>query len=264
MAENAVACKLPTFWSGSPEMWFRRAEAQFLICKVTDSKTKAALVLAQLDEVTAGFVHDVGLEGDTPFEKLQAALIKACGKSKRQRVAELFDCPAMGSESPERFGVRLQQLAEGVSVEDVIREVFLRGLPKDVSKTLVNHSGEFSDLSAKAGTFFTSSGAAINASSNTWTTSPQEPFSKSFCDESSASAEPMVSAHAAGPQYSRQPPRQRQGGSRAPRSRAPRSRQGGGDVEHRLCWYHDRWGRDARRCVEPCFWSGNAPAGNQR
>ena len=262
MAENAVACKLPIFWSGSPEMWFRRAEAQFLICKVTESKTKAALVLAQLDEVTAGFVHDVDLSGEDPYEKLQAALVKACRKSKRQRVAELLDCPAMGSESPERFGVRLLQLTEGVSVSDVVREVFLRGIPRDVSKTLVNHSGTFSDLTEKAGTFFTSSGAAINATdatSDSWTASPQRPFSRPFFDSASASAEPTASASAAGRQHFRQPPRQRQGDART-----SRFRQGGGDVEHQLCRYHKRWGRDAQRCEGPCLFAGNAPAGNRK
>ena len=256
MTENAVACKLPTFWSGSPDMWFRRVEAQFLICQVTVSKTKAALVLAQLDEVTAGFVHDVDLEKEDPYDFLKAALIKACGKSPRQRVAELLDCPAMGSETPERFGVRLQQLSEGLNIKDVVREVFLRGLPRDISKTLVNHSGEFGDLSAKAGTFFTSSGASINAA-NAFGSTPDQTrgLSLPFDDH----VEPMASASAAGRQQFRQPPRQRQGDFRA-----PRSRQGGGDVEHQLCRYHKKWGRDAQRCEGPCLFAGNAPAGNRK
>ena len=27
-----------------------------------------------------------------------------------------------------------------------------------------------------------------------------------------------------------------------------------------LCWYHRRFGNRARKCVQPCAWSGNAPA----
>ena len=146
----------------------------------------------------------------------------------------------MGSESPEHFGDRLLQLTEGISVGDVTREVFLRGIPRDVLKTLVNHAGTFADLTEKAGTFFTTSGAAINATdmmADSWSSSPQRPFSRPFSDGAfaSTSAEPVASASAAGHQHFRQPPRQRQSDARA-----PRSRQGGGDVEHQLCRYHKR------------------------
>ena len=33
--------------------------------------------------------------------------------------------------------------------------------------------------------------------------------------------------------------------------------------EKRLCFYHKRWGAKAHRCVIPCTWEGNPPAGPQ-
>ena len=286
-SHNAVRCTLPHFWPNSPHMWFRRVESQFELSHVTQSRTKAALVFTQLDEVAAGFVNDVSLDSPHPYETLKAALMAACGKTKRQRVAELIDGPTMGAETPERFAVRLTQLAEGLDIGDVIREAFLRGLPRDVAKTLVNTEGDFGELARKAGSFFTSSGASI-ASTSAYLPPPHAfsdpPYLDDLCLE-----EPQASASAAWPRRSRpsdaRPPRQqpddrrpsyprqqRSGDARAPHyrqerpaeTRASGSRQGGGDVESRLCAYHAKWGHRAHKCERPCAWSGNAPASNRR
>ena len=37
---NAVAIKLPTFWTAQPNIWFTQAEAQFHIKNVTQDITK--------------------------------------------------------------------------------------------------------------------------------------------------------------------------------------------------------------------------------
>ena len=275
-SQHAVRCALPAFWANSPQMWFRRVESQFHVSAVTVSKTKAALVFSQLDEVAAGFVTDVSLDGEDPYTELKAALMAACGKTKRQRVAELIDCPAMGAETPERYGVRLTQLAEGLVIGDVVREVFLRGIPRDVAKTLINHEGEFGELTKKAGSFFTSSGASISSASEFYATPA---FSDSPAMQDLYISDPPASASAAWPRQPRprnMAPRQRPDDTRAFHSRQERpddtrafhSRQGGGDAEHRnakvVCFYHRKYGRNAHQCEGRCVFSGNAPTGNRR
>ena len=60
MAEtNAVSIKLPTFWTTQPHVWFQQAEAQFTIRGVTADQTMYAYVVAALDQDTASRLLDL-------------------------------------------------------------------------------------------------------------------------------------------------------------------------------------------------------------
>ena len=50
---NAVALKLPTFWSHQPRVWFAQAEAQFTLHGVTVDSTKYSYLIAALPEDVA-------------------------------------------------------------------------------------------------------------------------------------------------------------------------------------------------------------------
>ena len=55
---NAVAVKLPTFWTQQPSVWFLQAEAQFHLCKITEDTTMYYYVVAALDQDTSHRVLD--------------------------------------------------------------------------------------------------------------------------------------------------------------------------------------------------------------
>ena len=60
MAEaNAVSLKLPIFWTSQPQVWFQQAEAQFTIRNITVDNTKYAYVVAALDQDTASRLLDL-------------------------------------------------------------------------------------------------------------------------------------------------------------------------------------------------------------
>ncbi len=56
---NAVSIKLPTFWTSQPQVWFQQAEAQFTIRNITADQTKYAYIVAALDQDTAGRLLDL-------------------------------------------------------------------------------------------------------------------------------------------------------------------------------------------------------------
>ena len=51
---QAVALKLPPFWTAQPAVWFQQAEAQFAIRGIVAEQTKYYYVLSALDQTTAG------------------------------------------------------------------------------------------------------------------------------------------------------------------------------------------------------------------
>ena len=57
--ENAVALKLPAFWTSQPDVWFIQAEAQFTLRNITADDTKYAYLVASLDQTTATRLLDL-------------------------------------------------------------------------------------------------------------------------------------------------------------------------------------------------------------
>ena len=50
---DAVAVKLPAFWTTNTTAWFAQTEAQFAICKITEDDTQYYHVVSALDSATA-------------------------------------------------------------------------------------------------------------------------------------------------------------------------------------------------------------------
>ena len=50
---NAVALKLPSFWTSQPAVWFIQAEAQFTLRNITADETKYAYCSLRLGPQTS-------------------------------------------------------------------------------------------------------------------------------------------------------------------------------------------------------------------
>jgi hypothetical protein len=58
-AGGAASVRLPPFWPNSPAAWFRSAEAQFVIKRVTSAIEKYYLVLGALGEAQVDLINNV-------------------------------------------------------------------------------------------------------------------------------------------------------------------------------------------------------------
>ena len=100
--ENAVALKLPTFWTSQPRVWLAQAEAQFVIRKITADDTKYYHVLSALDQDTATRLLDL-ISLPPPENKYQALkdrLVDTFGLSKRERASLLLHTRPLGDSKP--------------------------------------------------------------------------------------------------------------------------------------------------------------------
>ena len=99
---NAVAVKLPIFWSGNPEVWFTQVESCFATRKITVQKTQFDHVIQALDNSTADRVQAVILNpSETPYDTLKAALIDAFGKTQAQKDQEILNINGLGDKTPK-------------------------------------------------------------------------------------------------------------------------------------------------------------------
>ena len=90
---KATAVKLPSFWQGNPEVWFRQVESVFATrnLAITTQQTTFEYVIQALDNSIAERVQNNILEPpENPYNTLKAALIRAFGKTQAEKDQELL------------------------------------------------------------------------------------------------------------------------------------------------------------------------------
>ena len=99
---EAVAVKLPEFWTDDPEIWFLRAEAQFRSKSIIIDQTKFDYIITALDNRAAAEVKAVLLNPPEQgkYNALKTALLNAFGKSQLQKDAELINISGLGDKKP--------------------------------------------------------------------------------------------------------------------------------------------------------------------
>ena len=215
---QAVSLKLPEFWTDKPEVWFARVEAQFGTKNITVDQTKFDYVVSSLDNATAGEVEPIL---KTPpaadkYDALKAALLAAFGKTQAQKDSELLAIMGLGDMKPTALLRRLQSLNSDPAT--LFRAHFLALLPSEVRSILAGREiTELADLAKAADRVMEARGLDSHVAPVT-----------------------AQAAHAIS------------------NARRPRNRQGGGDIEenregNHVCFYHVRYGKEARRCQPWCL-----------
>lgn len=223
---NTVSVKLPEFWVANPNLWFKQAEAAFRRARITSSSTKYDYVLMKLPPDVMDAVADIinQVEDDTadPYEQLKTRLSNDFGMSKWQQVARLVEHPGLGDSRPSALMAQLLALLPpGEKAGTLFQYHFLRHLPADMRSILV--AAKIED----ARTLATQADLLWDA-------------------RGSDSKLHAISARQASPTARRRSP------SRDHHRRS--------STPGRLCFYHGRFGDEARRCQKPCSWAGNSPA----
>ena len=105
MANNAVAIKLPTFWTEQPDIWFTPAESQFQIRNISADETNYYHVVAALDQIAAK--HIITILSNPPEENkhgtLNDILINTYGLCEAERASQLLHLPGLGDSKPSEY-----------------------------------------------------------------------------------------------------------------------------------------------------------------
>jgi hypothetical protein len=147
---NAVAVKLPAFWTARPAVWFSQIEAQFATRQppITADLTKYNYVVAALDNSTAGEVEALILNppADNRYEILKTALIKAFGKTQAEKDNELLSLSGLGDRKPSGLLRHIRSL--NADPESLLRTLFMAQLPIEVRRVLAGSANNDLDVLA--------------------------------------------------------------------------------------------------------------------
>ena len=132
---NTAAVKLPPFWSGNPEVWFKQVESVFAIRKITVQQTKFDYVVQALDSPTAEKVQSVILSPpEDPYNTLRATLVEIFGKTQAQKDQEILNINGLGDKKPSELLQHIHNL--NADPATLVRAFFLTQLPPEVRQIL--------------------------------------------------------------------------------------------------------------------------------
>lgn len=243
---SRVTIKPPPFWQHNPVLWFAQLESQFVLAQITTDETKYSYVVAALTEDLAAEVQDI-LASPPETERYAAiknALIMRLSQSEAKRLEKLLRTEELGDRTPSQLLRRLRTLASNTVTDDVLRNIWLSRLPADTQKILTVCPGDLNALAQTADRIFemypTTGVAALTASQGN-TTSATLSSLQSQLAELTIQVSALQKAHKG--------QRKRYRSKSRNRSPAP---------THNICWYHRKFGKDARKCIPPC--KGNCDA----
>ena len=256
-------CKLPAYVPHDPLLWFRAVEANFNIHRVSTEKDRASLTIAALPEKQLQSVGDLL---DVPpadlYSAIKGRLLTVDGPTFQDSWSRCLRLPALRSgEKPTDVHRALTSWLSGHDPEDpFLRATFLDKMPGDLKRMLLARTDcTLAQLAAFADTIHSCNAQApavhrVDVHEDYLTRDApgaavdQPPvdggYNLQVCAIQAGSRKPAAAAGRSAP-----PPA---GGA------SSTQRHNGG-----FCWYHARFGVNARACKSGCTWSKNASSPGQ-
>jgi hypothetical protein len=235
-AGGVAAVRLNPFWASSPAAWFRTAEAQFTIRRVTCPLEKYYAVLTALSEANVDRVRHI-IEAEPTvesYENLKAGLVASHVMSDYQKIDQLLQMEPLNGRKPSDMLVEMEKL-KPADPEQYFAYMFLHRLPREVRVLLTKEPVDnMRALAEKADAFM-----ALHRPQSHDLAAPVAAAAAEAEDEQVAAVKNNKKAsHFKG----RRKQRPQRGSSPADERKSP------------LCWLHIRFGEKARRCEQPCAW----------
>lgn len=252
--------KLPLFWKGNPALWFIQVEAAFSLSNITADTTRFRHVITQLDSQTLPAISDIILNppANNKYQAIKDRIMSSFAETSESKLRQLLRGIDPRDEKPTLLLQRIRNLADGQVSDALLRTLFLEQLPEYVRGVLII-SGDL-DLSALArqadkvmeatsrNSVATVSAAVIKSESNNEIAA----VSRDTTLVELANAVATLTKEIKSIKFSARQTRPRSHS----RQRSPSA------TKSDLCFYHLKFGEDARRCQQPCAWHKNKQQGN--
>ncbi|CAH8463638.1 unnamed protein product [Dicrocoelium dendriticum] len=234
---------LPPFRETNPKAWFNQLESIFSLHGVNSDSVKFHCVVAALPPQVVDDLDDILElpEHQKSYDELKAVVLKRFGISDHARVTQLLNETELGDRKPSQLLHKMQALAKPLAVGDsFLKEMWLRCLPRDMRNPLYANDAPLPQLADIADRIWESN-AQISQVQSTSSTEVAELRAQVSALTNRLEKLTQSGSNRRNRPSSRSPPRSR---SKSP----PRSS---------YCWYHERFGHQARSCRPPCSFKRN-------
>lgn len=250
---------IPPFYADEPKLWFSQVEGQFTIYGITNDALKFATIQAQLTQTFAREVSDIFLDppATDKYATLKRELIKRLSKSQQEKTRLLLQGESLAGRAPTQFLRHLRSLA-GTSVDDdVLRTIWMQSMPSDVQSILATMRGLPLEQVAETADEVMQTRRGSHPSSQVCSSSASAPPDEQNVGLKQQVMEltAVVAALARKIDENDRQGRRSDGRDQSRNRRQFRTRSKSRNLDY--CWFHDRFGNQARNCKQPCAFSKN-------
>lgn len=250
--------KLPPFYDKYPQQWFVLVESQFRIKNINQEHIKYDYLLLALSQDLFATVSDIvqnindnwNHPGLTPYTTLKEALLERNTLSESQRLETLLKDIDIGDRKPSEFYRALKQTAgQSDSItEKLITQLWIRKLPMQIQislKTLPNP--DIKTLLSMADSiyeiFLMNNKGQLQAIGSSSEHHVQNDHISRLEKQITLLTE-SIQKLTTNTQHTSNETRFRS------RSKSRSKRNPSNSTE--LCWYHNKFGTKAKKCISPC------------
>ncbi|XP_022172654.1 uncharacterized protein LOC111035373 [Myzus persicae] len=227
--EALAGVRLPAFWKQSPEYWFIHAESIFTTHRVNNLNTRVHFLVGALDEDGVRTVGDL-LGPNASYDSLRTRLISAYGQPKSVRFRELVRPGGMGDRRPSQLLRDMRSVMPDGFGEDALKEFWLQKLPANIVAIISGFEGSLDSIATRADRVMEA------ANSHNIDAVAKDPIAELTNVVSSLAQQVQSMAKVVfAPQQSDRP-----------------STQWTAQLATDLCYFHERFSNNARKCRPPC------------
>lgn len=230
-----VAVKLPPFWREQSELWFKSAEAQFVISGITSDETKYYTVVAAVESDVLAQVSDIIMNPPTTlkYDSIKERIIERFADSEQKKLKRLLSEIELGDRSPSQLLMEMRKYAGDKVSDEFLTTMWLNCLPQNARAILATLKDGLDSL-AKVAEKIIEVGGIREISVDT----VSKPFKSGTyaridilekkMDENTELLKKLLSRN---------------------RSRSRSRAKPGASGE---CWYHEKFAQNATKCIKPC------------
>ncbi|XP_026331676.1 uncharacterized protein LOC113239027 [Hyposmocoma kahamanoa] len=274
----SLPLRVPPFWRDRPRLWFASFEAATHDLKKSQAQL-SQMVIAQLDKQDIEQVSDLLFDPpkEDPYKALKARHISVYEESEERQFQKLLSEMELGDQRPTQLLRRMRNLPRDKVPDPTLRIMWMNHLPPHIRSVLVvsdtiSKTAALDELALLADKMLeqqreisvvstSSSPTTLASSSKHQKTEYQflvEEIKKLSFEvaELKSSAQHDFRERPPASHYDRFRPRRRYTARRRDTTPPSRSHSRGQSLSPSpYCYYHKRFGSDARRCTLPCTYS---------
>lgn len=255
---SKVSVRAPPFWRANPALWFCQLEAQFEINRITSDRSRYYAVVAAIESTVLHQVSDLVLNPpqNNLYAGLKARLLDVFVESEQSRLKKLLGELELRDQKPSYLLREMRNLAGQSISAEILKTLWLQRLPASIQAILAVSSEDLDHLTVMADQIFeTSAGSEINKINT-------KPNDNTSLESQVANLTRQISEMRT--EFSRRGTNNRNSSNRSrsrsktPHNKSQRSQSNRGSSSNpKLCWYHHKWGNNAKSCIGHCDFEAN-------
>lgn len=246
---SRVSFKAPPFWRQNPKLYFAQIESQFFVAGITADATKFHHVVSAIETDVIATVSDIILNPpeSKKYDELKARLIEQFQDSESQRIKKLLQEIQLGDDRPSQLLRKMRDLSPVID-NNLLRNLWLQRLPTAVQQILAVSTEDLDALAKMADKVM----EVTDTASVHMINKPR--FSCGNCSQLSKQVEELAQSLEQLKVRNAGDWRQRGYWNKRSNSKSRQRSLSRPRFDHNsgICFYHQRFGKDARECNKPC------------